>query len=233
MSTLADRERAEVGGEVELPRIATPPILFAIARDPRTIFAYWYVDWTSVFQDGPPADRQVYLRVQRNNGEEEMMVAVEPMAGQTYLTVSEPRAVYGVEIGYFAPASGWKSVARSGDVAMPAETIAQNLDVDLATVPFHLSFQRLVDLFRLERGRDALTGIISRLQERALSSDEHESVSADEWEILHAMDLSLDEMRTARSEFATQLGQAALRRRAETLLGFGATSPWREFGSAS
>src|SRR6476660_7886970 len=39
------------------------PFLFAIARDARTIFASWDINWRSVFEKAMPADRQVHLRV--------------------------------------------------------------------------------------------------------------------------------------------------------------------------
>src|SRR5258707_3946599 len=76
---------------VELPRVYGAPLLFAIARDPRTLFAYWNVDWSSLFENTAPVDRQVHLRVYRSGGGEETSTAVEPMVGNSYLTVSEPR----------------------------------------------------------------------------------------------------------------------------------------------
>ena len=64
---------------VELPRVYGAPLLFAIARDPRTLFAYWNVDWSSVFENTAPVDRQVHLRVYRSDGGEETSTAVEPI----------------------------------------------------------------------------------------------------------------------------------------------------------
>jgi hypothetical protein len=233
MATLAETERAELGPDViELPRIAGPPVLFAIARDPRTIFTYWYIDWASIFENTAPLDRQVHLRVYRNDGAEEASMPVEPMAGQHYLTVSQPRSVYRVEIGYDAPKSVWNSVATSDEVVMPADAVADNVNVDLATIPFHLSFQRLIDLFR-SSNTDALAEIVSRLQTRAISDKESDLLTAEEWEILRAMDLSLEDLKSARGAFDTRVTEAALRRRAEVLLGFGASSPSRAFDRSS
>src|SRR5207302_9806666 len=92
---------------IELPRVYGAPLLFAIARDPHTLFAYWIIDWFSVFENTAPVDRQVHLRVYRNDGSEETSEAVEPMAGNCYLTVSEPRENYRVEIGYYQPKGVW------------------------------------------------------------------------------------------------------------------------------
>ena len=234
IATLADHDTAEFGPDlVELPRLSGPPILFAIARDPRTIFTYWYIDWASVFQNAAPVDRQVHLRVYQRDGTEETSAAAEPMAGQHYLTVSEPRSAYRVEIGYYAAQGIWNSVATSDEVTMPPDTVAENVDVDLATIPFHLSFQRLIDLFRGSNTGDALMEIISRLQKRALTDEERDLLSPEEWEILRAMNLSLDDLKSARGAFATRASEAALRRRAEALLGFGSTSPARAFGESS
>src|SRR6059058_1806545 len=217
---------------VELPRVYGAPLLFAIARDPRTLFAYWNVDWSSVFENTAPVDRQVHLRVYRSDGGEETSTAVEPMVGNSYLTVSEPRESYRVEIGYYHPAAVWNSVATSDDVKMPPERAAENVDVDVATIPFHLSFQRLIDLFRVSN-TDALSEIISRLQKRAVTDEDRALLTPEEWEILRAMNLSIDEMGAARRAFLDRESGAALRRRAEALLGFGASSSSRGFGGSS
>jgi len=217
---------------VELPRVYGAPLLFAIARDPRTLFAYWNIDWSSIFENTAPVDRQVHLRVYRSDGSEETVAAVEPMVGNSYLTVSEPRESYRVEIGYYHPAAVWNSVATSDDVKMPPERAAENVDVDVATIPFHLSFQRLIDLFRVSN-TDALSEIISRLQKRAVTDEDRALLTPEEWEVLRAMNLSIDEMGAARRAFLDRGDGAALRRRAEALLGFGASSPSRGFGGSS
>src|SRR5205085_7715147 len=96
--------------EVELPRVYGKPLLFAIARDPRTLFVYWNIDWPSIFENSAPVDRQVHLRIYRSDDSEETTTAVEPMAGNCYLTVSESREKYRVEIGYYQPETIWNSV---------------------------------------------------------------------------------------------------------------------------
>jgi hypothetical protein len=110
--------------------------------------------------------------------------------------------------------------------------VAENVTVDVVTIPFHLSFQRLIDLFRASN-TDALSEIISRLQRRAISDEERALLSDEEWEILRAMNLSIDQIADARRALASRKNSAALRRRAEALLGFGATSPARGFSESS
>jgi len=217
---------------IELPRLYGEPILFAIARDPRTIFTYWNIDWPSIFRSASPVDRQVHLRVYKNDGGEETSAAVEPMAGSCCLSVSGPRSVYLVEIGYYQPEDVWNSVATSDAVTMPPATISERVDIDLATIPFHLSFQRLIDLFRASNG-DALTEIISRLQKRALTDADRELLSPEEWEILRAMNVPLVEIDAARRAFMDRAGSERLRKRTEAILGFGSTHPSHGFGQSS
>ena len=229
--SLAEAERVEFRPDaVELPRFYGRPLLFALARDARTIFVYWSVDWESVFSDAMPVDRQVHLRVQRSEGGEEAIVAAEPLAGNCYISVSTPRATYRVELGYYAPENLWHSVAASDEVTTPPDSVADRANVDLATIPLHLSFERLVDLFRATN-RDGLARIIGQFQERAVSDPGCAELTPEERELLRALDLSLDQLQAGRDEFGAPLTAAALRRCAQTILGLGGTSPAGGFGS--
>ena len=216
----------------QLPRVYGAPILFAIPRDPRTLFTYWNIDWENVFAKAEPIDQQVYLRVLQANGVEESESPIEPLLGSYYALVSKPRSAYRVELGYYQPAGAWRSVAISDAVTMPPESASESLEVDVATVPFHLSFQRMIDLFRASNG-DSITTILSRLQGRALTDDERELLSPEELEIFRAMNLSLLELEAARRAFSDRADAERLRKRAEAILGFGATSPSGGFGGSS
>ncbi|HEX4639113.1 MAG TPA: DUF4912 domain-containing protein [Chthoniobacterales bacterium] len=206
-------------------------MLFAIARDPQTLFVYWNIDWPAVFEKTAPVDRQVHLRLHRSDGTEEATVAVEPMAGNFYLKITEPQERYEVEIGYYHPESVWNSVATSDEIKLPPERAGGNGIVDLATIPFHLSFQRLIDSFGTSN-RDRISELVSQLQTRAITDDERALLSAEELEILNAMNLSVDEIKAGRRAFL-QTDAAALRRRAENLAGFGGSSPERAFSESS
>ena len=65
----------------------------------------------------------------------------------------------------------------------------------------------------------------------ALSDDERHLFTPDEWEILRAMNLSLSEVAAARRAFSDLVDADRLRKRAEAILGFGATSPSGGFGA--
>jgi hypothetical protein len=213
-----------------LPRVYGEPILFAIARDPRTLFTYWNIDWPSVFAKGEPVDRQVYLRVKKGDGAEESESPIEPMLGSYYALVAQPRGAYRVELGYYQPMDRWRSIATSDEVIMPPESASEKLEIDVATVPFHLSFQRIVDIFCTSNG-GTLTESISHLQERA--SDEQESLTVEEKEILRAMDLSLPDLAAARRAYLDSDNRETVRKRLEAILGFGSSSPAGGFGGSS
>jgi hypothetical protein len=221
----------DFGNSIGLPRVHGAPILFAIARDPGTIFTYWRVDWPSVFAKTVPVDRQAHLRVYRANGIEEKSVAVEPMSGNCYITVLRPGGSYHVEIGYYQPADIWNSIATSDEVTMPPDNLAYYGDVDLATIPLHLSFQRLLDLLGASKG-DALAAKISQFQTRALINEKRKQLSTEEREILCAMNLSVSEIVAARRAFIDEADSDALRKHIEAVLDFGPTSPSRSFSES-
>ena len=227
-----NEQEKEFGEGVGLPRVHGAPILFAIARDSRTIFTYWSIDWPAVFAKTVPVDRQAHLRVYRAGGVEEESVAVEPMSGNCSIAVSRPDGVYHVEIGYYQPADVWNSIATSNEVTMPRDSFADDGEVGLATIPFHLSFQRLLDLLGASKG-DALAETISQFQKRALRNEERKQLTAEEREILRAMDLSLSEIAAARRAFIDHANTETFRKRTEALLGFTSTSPARGFGESS
>jgi hypothetical protein len=218
----------------QLPTSYGDPILFAIPRDPRTIFTYWNINWSNAFARKAPVDRQVYLRLKRSDGSDEVEEAVEPMLGTHFLLVAHPKGAYQVEIGFYDPSDTWNSIAMSDSVTMPADTSSENVEIDVATVPFHLSFQRIIDLFRAENG-EAIASVLSALQNRADTSAD--GLSQDEREILSAMYMSLGDLQEARRGFAAGSLDDLIRKRAEAVLGFGGgTSPGggadNEFGSS-
>jgi hypothetical protein len=216
---------------LELPRFHGPPRFLAIARDPWTIFAYWNVNWPSIFKSAAPIDRQVHLRVHCTDGLEEKEAAVEPMAGMHYVTMSQPHRACRIEIGYYQPADIWNSVMMSNEIMIPPAETSEAEHVDLATIPFHLGFQQLVDLFGAA-DNDTLATVISRSQTRALSSGRYETLSSKERKMLHGVGVALSEIADARRAFI-QVDSEKLKKRAESLLALGSTSPSRGFNWTS
>jgi hypothetical protein len=209
----------------ELPRSYGRPVLFGIARDPHTLFAYWEIDWPTAFGDRPPADRKVHLRVVSDDGTEETRVTVEPFAGNHCVAVSQARSTYRIELGYHEPADVWNSVATSDGIATPPDDVSESDSIDVATVPFHLSFQRMVDAFRASKyDGDALVEIVSRLQERADDPGDDALTQSDR-ELLRSIDWSLSEADAVqRSRLRKSADPFATRQRIESILGFGVSS---------
>src|SRR5437773_11822758 len=80
----ADRP-PDVGDSLGLTREHDARILFAIARDPRTIFASWNLDSAALFETVMPVDRQVHLRLYSADGLQEKTASVDPTAAMHYV----------------------------------------------------------------------------------------------------------------------------------------------------
>jgi hypothetical protein len=218
--------RLDDGGDsVGLPHVYGPPILFAIARDSRTIFVSWSIDWQSVFAKALPVDREVHLRVYRADGLEEKSVAVEPMAAMHYVTIPGPLRSYHVEIGYYQPADVWHSVATSNEILIPANGVTQTAELDLATIPFHVSFQHLLDLFG--KPDTALARVLSRFQKHTLSNEEPKGLTTGQTKTLSKLKVSPSEIAAAWRDFKEVDTGKLMRRTA--FLEFSSTSPTRGF----
>jgi hypothetical protein len=221
----ADETVSDAGESIELPHERGTRILFAIARDSRTICATWNIDWASLFETVIPVDRQVHLRVYGADGIEEKTVAVEPMAAMHYVTTSGPHAWYRVEIGYYESADVWHSVAMSEEIMMPPTGISETADVDLATIPFHVAFQQLLELFK-PPSHTALAAVISQLEKRLLSSEAPKLLSPKDKEILLDFAMSASDIKAMWRAF-DQPGTKKLMRCTGALLAFGTSSPSR------
>lgn len=203
------------------------PFLFAIARDARTIFASWNIDWRYVFEKTMPADRQVHLRVIGGDGIRETTVTVEPMSARHYVKTSGLHDAYRVEIGYFQPFDTWNSVATSGVVEMPSQGSAELANVDLATIPFHISFQQLANSFGAANDT-SIARVVSEFQKRLLNNGEPRGPTRLERRILSSLNLSLDQITVAEREFR-KIDNEKVARRARAMFQVGATSPVRGF----
>ncbi|HKS04547.1 MAG TPA: DUF4912 domain-containing protein [Chthoniobacterales bacterium] len=223
---LADGLSCDVD-RVGATRLHEQPFLCAIARDPRTIFASWTIDWRSVFEHTMPADRQVHLRVIPTDGIVEKTVPIEPMSAMHYVTISGLHNAYRVEIGYFQPFDNWLSVATSSEVEMPSQESVEVADVHLATIPFHISFQQLTSLFGAANGTP-IAKTISEFQTRVSNGGKPNEPTRFDTKILTSLNLSLDKMAATKRDFA-RIDTGRLSRRARATFQAPATSPMRGF----
>ena len=206
----------------ELPSRYGKPLLVAIARNPRTLFVCWCVDWPAAFDNGLPADRCVHVRLRQSQNEK--TVAVEPMSGGCAIEDLEPGETYSVELGYYAPPDTWNSVVIGNEVMMPFASEAHDELVEVATIPFHLTFQRMLNVFRGAESGD-LAQRLAEFQKRASTT----KLRRGESEILRALDLSPEDLEKNAATRASLQKSQRLSARAS----FGGASPSEGFGGAS
>jgi hypothetical protein len=118
----------------------------------------------------------------------------------------------------------------SDEVEMPPQGSVELADVDLATVPFHLSFQQLANLFGAANDT-AVARVVSEFQKRVLSSKPNEATRFDT-QILRNLNLSVPEIEAAERDFG-KIDREKLARRVRAMLRFAATSPARGFEARS
>ncbi len=209
----------EIPASAELPRsYSNEPALFAIARDPQTVFVYWDINWPNIFGDHPPSDQKVYVRFESSNADS---LSVEPSAGSCYLSCAKTGLTDRLEIGFFEPAYIWHSVAFSNSFTMPSAGIVDEGEFNIVTVPFHLHFQRLLDLFRASKYDGAtLTGMVSAVQSRAERRQTASPLNEAEQRILQAMQwpLSSTEVQQRHHLHSGETAQLAVQQRLKHIL---------------
>jgi len=210
----------------ELPRYYGIPLLFGIARDSHTLFVYWEIDWKNVFADKPPMDRKAYLFVTSDDGSEKIRVAVEPFAGNHCVAVSGARSTYRIELGYYEAGENWCSVMISESIATPPDGVSESGEIDVATVPFHLNFQRIVDAFRGSKyDGEALTRVITMLQ-KSVDESGDVTIPQTEGELHSVIESTLSKRDALERSRLKNSGEAfATRKKIEAILGSGPSSP--------
>jgi len=132
-----------------------------------------------------------------------------------------------VEIGYFQPLDSWHSVATSNEIDMPRCGSVELADIDLATIPFHLSFQQLADLFGRPNDTPVAT-VVSEFQKRMLSLVKPNETTLSDRQILRNLNLSISEIAAAHHGFK-KIDTEKVVRRARATFRVAATSPVRGF----
>ncbi|MGH8048834.1 MAG: DUF4912 domain-containing protein [Chthoniobacterales bacterium] len=144
----------------ELPHGYGVDTIFLIAQEPHWLFTYWDIDI------GKHPGGVAYLRYYADGAELEGEVEVPFETRNWYLPVKSAATEYFVEIGFYRDAK-WQVIARSIAVTTPPEGMAASENFDYATIPFHLSFQRLVDnLESAARSGEDLLAAVSRMQQK-------------------------------------------------------------------
>jgi hypothetical protein len=140
--------------------------MFLIARDPHWLFTYWDFDYANF-----PTSRKLLIEVYRNN-ELESTVEINEIARNWYIPVQSAGSEYNVVFGYRGANDVWTVVGKAGPTQTPPESISPNWDTQFATVPFHLSFNFLLDVVSAARSEgQPLTETLARLQQAAIGSE--------------------------------------------------------------
>lgn len=150
-----------------LPAAHDTDLLYVIARDPKSLFIYWDLNWRRVFAGAGLSPRQVHLRIYRVDGAVEATREINPFLGHCYAEVGIAGTGYYCELGCFE-GEEWTGLVRSGKAATPADRMAEELSAQFATLPLHLSFQRMLDILRVTQEEAAnLARTVASLQEKA------------------------------------------------------------------
>jgi len=153
--------------EAPSARSPTRDLLYVVARDPQSLFLYWDLNWTRLFGQAGLSPRQVYLRIFRGNGSIEDTQEINPFRGHCYAAVAGAGAEYYCELGCFEGIA-WTGLVRSGTAVTPEASMSDDFSGEFATLPIHLSFQKLVDLLgTTDLDETALARSVAELQENA------------------------------------------------------------------
>jgi hypothetical protein len=147
----------------ELPQSYGQDTLFLIARDPHWLFSYWDLDWLP--WQPKAANGKFYLKLLKEDGSVEVTTEIHPEARNWYLPVKHAGTSYHAELGCLGADGEWIPIARSGVATTPQDKFSDSAEADFATVPIHLTFQRLVEMVRdrMKEGESLITAL-ARLQ---------------------------------------------------------------------
>ncbi len=152
---------ADIDNLGDLPRSYGEENIFVIAQEPHWLFCYWDYTLTEGIEGA------VFLRHGRVGSDRpEAEVPVPAETNSWYLSVRDADADYYVELGHYN-GGHWKTLTRSGSVLTPRDTLAGFGEPVFANMPFHATFQQLVEKLRGEmREGESLAEALSRLQGR-------------------------------------------------------------------
>lgn len=153
----------------ELPASYGRDVLYALARDPQSIFLYWDLNWAHLFAAAGENSPTVHIRVVREDETEEATHEIDPARGFCFLEVAAAGASYSCELGFFS-GTEWKGLIRSNATATPSSEMSEEAVAEFAALPMHLSFQRMLDMIDTSTERENLASSVAKLQSQPASS---------------------------------------------------------------
>lgn len=122
----------------ELPRSYGTDTIFLVAQEPHWLFTYWDID-ISLHPGG-----KTFLRVTDGGDHLEQEIEVPFETRNWYIPVQNAGGSYAVEIGYYR-GTLWNCLAKSVTIQTPPDKMSDSGEFDYATLPLHISFQRLME----------------------------------------------------------------------------------------
>jgi len=172
-----DRDESEI--TESLPTTYGSDLLYVIARDPASLFVYWDLNWRSAFEEAGISPRAIHLRTYRTDGTIENTRQINPFRGHCYVEVAGAGTSYYCELGCFDQET-WYQLARSSKAVTPESEMSDYLSATFATLPIHLSFQRLLDIFEsTKKDRRELSVSVAELQAEARNGESLTTDSSD------------------------------------------------------
>jgi len=165
-----------------LPRSYGEEVMFLVAQDPHWLFTYWDID-ISRHPGGP-----CILRVEEASGVLEQEIEVSFETRNWYIPVKKAGGSYAVEIGFHRHGK-WNPISRSPIATTPRDKFSESTAFDFATVPMHISFQRLVENLShsFASSEELLPTLINLQQTLPLNLSSGFPLEAREREILQAL----------------------------------------------
>jgi hypothetical protein len=168
-----------------LPQSYGSDTIFLVAQEPHWLFTYWDID-ISRHPGG-----KTFLRVYEGEKTVEAEIEVPFETRNWYIPVKQAGSRYTVEIGYNR-GSVWNVIARSHTIETPPDHLSESDQFDYATIPLHLSFQKLMESIQqaMQSGETLITAL-SRLQKEgqlfAFGSESLPGISLEQRIVLEAV----------------------------------------------
>lgn len=135
----------------ELPEAYGTGRLLLTARDPHWLYAHW--DFTGAEMkkhNALSADGHLVLRIFKNSpaGKPCQEDHVHPESRNWFAHVTEAGTRYQAELGYYAAAGRWVSLAISRPTLAPPDALSGDTSVRFATIPVEVPFRELLKLVK-------------------------------------------------------------------------------------
>lgn len=158
IETPAAEKPSELENLGDLPHTYGSDTIFLVAQEPHWLFTYWDIDIAR------HPGGQTFLRVYEGEETIEAEIEVPFETRNWYIPVKVAGARYTVEIGYYR-GSVWNLIARSVTIQTPPDRLSESESFDYATIPLHLSFQKLMENIQTAiKSGETLIQALARLQ---------------------------------------------------------------------